>query len=304
MKRRLPILIAAVVALVAFVSAFAVNTGIQRMLGLPEGAVLATIDAPGPMADAGSSPDRDPSEAPRSTGLSRDAYVRAILQRNIFDHTKVGLEPGPGPGNAQSDLSVRLLGTIVAQPAEFSSALLAWEGKEGRATGYGIGDKLQDAEIVAIEQKKVTIRRGDGRTEYLTMDGKGDAPPPPAGDKPAEEGAVEGVSELGEGKYEVDRALIDKYTSDLESLSKMARAIPHRGTDGEIDGYRLSGIRRNSLASQLGIRNGDVIHTVNGKPLASMQEAMAAYQELQTGSSFNFEVTRRGAKQTLEYTVK
>jgi type II secretory pathway component PulC len=84
----------------------------------------------------------------------------------------------------------------------------------------------------------------------------------------------------------------------------MARAIPHRGPDGELDGYRLSGIRRNSVLSQLGIRNGDVIHAVNGHSLSSVQDAMGAYQGLQSESGFAFDVTRRGQKMNMEYDVR
>ncbi|MCO4747868.1 MAG: hypothetical protein KC912_23935, partial [Proteobacteria bacterium] len=76
------------------------------------------------------------------------------------------------------------------------------------------------------------------------------------------------------------------------------------GPDGQIDGYRLSGIRRNSLGEKLGIRNGDIIHAANGQALTSMQGAMSAYTTLQSESSFNFEVTRRGQKMTLQYQVR
>ena len=94
----------------------------------------------------------------------------------------------------------------------------------------------------------------------------------------------------------------------VESLSKLARALLHRGPDGEYDGYRLSAIRRGSLADKLGIRNGDIIHSVNGTTLNSVQGAMAAFQSLSGGTSpgsgFKFEVTRRGQPVTLSYSVR
>jgi type II secretory pathway component PulC len=43
---------------------------------------------------------------------------------------------------------------------------------------------------------------------------------------------------------------------------------------------------------------------VNGKPLTSMKEAMDAWQSLQNEGGFNFEITRRGQRQTMEYTVR
>lgn len=303
MKRVLPLVIVAVVALLAFGSALGVNSALRLAVALPEGAVL-DVPGVGDVAVASADSSGGAADAPRTRGLSRKQYIDAILERNIFDHTKIGLKSEGGEGGeALTDLNVRLLATIVAQPQEYSSALIAEEGRDGKASGYGIGDKLFDAEIVGIEKKKVTLKRSDGTIEVLTMEAKTDAPPPREAATPGGDDA-EGIAEVGDNKYTVDRSLVDKYLTDIEAVSKMARAIPHRGPDGEIDGYRLSGIRRNSPLSQLGIRNGDVIHQVNGHSLSSMQDAMGAYQQLQGGSSFTFEVTRRGQRQTMEYEIR
>jgi type II secretion system protein C len=196
----------------------------------------------------------------------------------------------------------------VAEPDEFSFALIAQEGPEAPAMSYGIGDALADAVIARIEPRQVVLRKPDGTEEILTMAkdqvAQGGGPRPPVEPRPPTEGAVEGITELGENKYAIDRSVVDKYLGDMTALSSMARAIPHRGPDGEIDGYRLSGIRRTSPLSQLGIKNGDVVHTVNGQSLTTLTDAMSAFQSLQSQSSFAFDVTRRGQKQTMEYQVR
>jgi general secretion pathway protein C len=71
-----------------------------------------------------------------------------------------------------------------------------------------------------------------------------------------------------------------------------------------VDGYRLSAIRRGTLFDKLGIKNGDIVHTVNGQSLSSTSDAMNAYQGLQNESSFSFEITRRNKKKTLNYQVR
>ena len=98
--------------------------------------------------------------------------------------------------------------------------------------------------------------------------------------------------------------MFDKYINDLEGISRMGRALLHRGPDGEFDGYRLSAIRRNTLADQLGIKNGDIIHSVNGQPLTSVQSAMGAYNTLKSEGNFCFEITRRGSPVELCYDVR
>ena len=120
----------------------------------------------------------------------------------------------------------------------------------------------------------------------------------------AGDSATEGITKESETKYTVERSVLDKYLGDIEGLSKMARAMPHKGADGSTDGYRLSGIRRNSPLYALGIRNGDVIHTVNGTSLANPADAMGAFQSLGSTSNFNFDITRRNNPVTMEYAVK
>jgi type II secretion system protein C len=308
-KRILPVVIAAVIALFAFASAFALNTGLKLAFALPDGASLIQVTPGDVVVDVADSSEGTPPT--RSRALTKQQYIDGVLARNIFDSAAIGKAHAAGPGEEITDLSVILLATMVAEPAEFSSALIAEKGKDDTAAGYGIGSKLQDAEITAIEQKRVTLKRGDGRIEYLTMDEDAQAAAAPSDAAPAAttgDAPIDGITQIDETHYQVDSSLIGQYLGDLDALTHMARAIPHRGADGEIDGYRLSGIRRNSPLSQLGVRNGDVIHSVNGTSLASMQEAMSAFQSLQSstgsGNHFSFDVTRRGTRQSMEYDIK
>lgn len=332
MKRLVPVLVVLFATIASVLLAVGVNVGTGRLLALPEDAEMLPLDPapepgakpparpPRPVADAeadgpdGEPPDPLTPEPPvsRPRGLSKEAYLAAILRRNLFDSTKVGVEPegdpdGP-PGVVISDLQVQLVATIVADPAEFSSALIL-DNSSKSTVGYGIGDKLEDAEIVTIETRKVTIKRGNGAVEYLLMDSEKDdektssSEPVTKSAGPADD-ATEGITKESETKYTVDRSLLDKYMGDIEGLSKMARAMPHKGTDGNTDGYRLSGIRRNSPLYALGIRNGDVIHNVNGTSLANPADAMGAFQSLGSTSNFNFDITRRNNPVTMEYAVK
>ena len=98
--------------------------------------------------------------------------------------------------------------------------------------------------------------------------------------------------------------VVDTALGDLDSLSKMARARPHKDSSGNPDGFRMSGVRRNKLGYKIGLRSGDVIHSVNGQPLTSLTEAMSAMDSLKNGSNFEFEITRRGEKKTLKYSVR
>ena len=203
----------------------------------------------------------------------------------------------------QTDLRVVLLATLVAEPEVYSSALIAEDGRDAHALGYGLGDWLLDeAEIIGIEQKQVKLRRKDGEIEYLAMEEEA----PKRSTRPSKKtdsDEEDGITKDGE-KIIVERSVVDDAMNNIDSLASKIRVVPHKGSDGEIDGYRLSAIRRGSLFDKLGIKNGDVVHAVNGMALTSTDGAFSAYQTLQNESSFSFDVTRRNQRSTFEYEIR
>ena len=302
MKRILPFIAGVLlIALLASGTALVMNYGIGSLFGLPEGVLLTEVTRPTSDEGDASDPFQDPI-ADRHIGRSKDHFIKGILGRNIFDSSAIGviteIEGGDGP--AATDLNVRLVATIVARPEEYSAALIADEARGGATTGYGLEDIISGRTIVKIEQRRVTLDN-NGTLEYLSID---DEVKKVAGSTAEPVSDEEGIEKLGENSYAISRDMLDKYISDIDSISRLARALPHKGPGGEVDGYRLSGIRRNSLPEKLGLRNGDVIHSVNGQPLTSPQGALGAYQALQSDANFNFDVTRRGQKVGLGYEIR
>ena len=298
MNRALPLIVIVVATLLSAGGAYAVNLTIA--------ALVAPSEPVAPAPAVASSRGATPTVAmPRA--MNAEQYLDGIMRRNLFD---VGIiatwNPNPKDDEdikARSELKVRLLGTVVATPETFSSALIADE-ENPYPKGYSIGDKLYDREVIKIEKKRVTLRRPDGEIEVLTIEDTITAAPTSSAPIVASNSEDGAVQETGDGRYQVSKELFDKYINDLEGISRMGRALLHRGPDGEFDGYRLSAIRRNTLADQLGIKNGDIIHTVNGQDLDSVQSAMNAYNTLKTDSNFCFEITRRGSPVELCYDVQ
>ncbi len=299
-KRRLGI--AAGIAVVAALLAVGTNAGLARIVGLPEGAELADLGVL--VADGGDKAASGNKRPTRKRTASKRSFVEPIVKRNIFDPDAVGqeVEVGDSEADRQTDLAVTLLATVVVDPEIRSSALIAEDKRDGLTRGYGIGDSLLgEGEIVRIEQKRVVIKRTNGDVEYLAMkddDGKKKKSKKKKGEDDDE------VSKEGDNKFVVDRSLVEDAVANVEKLATQIRVVPHKGPDGEIDGYRLSAIRRGSLFDKLGVKNGDIVHDVNGHPLTSADGALKAYQALQNDSNFTFEVTRRNKKQTFEYEVR
>lgn len=285
----------AVVTLVAAILAGALDLALAWGLAVPEGEALpADLVAEAEAAAAEAPPVR-----PR---LGEQAYVTGILGRNLFDPNAIGKGGGEGGGvGGPPELNLRLKGTVVAEPAIYSAAFIEEEGQP-LVRAYGIGQLVQGAEILAIERFRVRVRHND-QEHWLEV----------GADKPEAEssststtagGTSEGVTQDGETKFTIQRSMLDEKLSDLASLQKEARALLHRGPDGEYDGYRLSAIRRGSMLDSIGVKNGDIIHSVNGLQLDSVDGAMRALEQLRSEGSLKVDVTRRGSPVTLEYEIR
>lgn len=330
MPRRIPprtrtrVLVAAtVIGFLGFSAGAVLNQAIGRFAALPEDAKpIHFSDLPAPEPTAGGGPvakveppvgdDQSPGDEP-TPAVSKSAsrpihapamrtYTDTIVRRNIFDSTAV-FDPNAAVkqgGGECKEGAAHLLATVVADQPTYSSALISLGGKDGGAQGFAVGDEVTgEGRIVTIEQKRVCLDGGS----CLCMGGEAGRPVAAAG-KPAEGGEDSGVTKLGDNRYAVDQSLIDEAMNNFEMLATQVKAYPHKGPDGQIDGYRLSSIRPSSLFSKLGIKNGDIVHGVNGTALTSTEGALSAFQTLKNEKNFSFDITRKNQKQTLEYEVR
>lgn len=90
--------------------------------------------------------------------------------------------------------------------------------------------------------------------------------------------------------------LTDASGPDLQHL---ARAIPHHDNAGQMDGFRLSGIKKGSLMHAIGLRSGDVVHEVDGQPLRGPADAARLSEALATQRRVTLDLSRRGSRHTL-----
>lgn len=105
-----------------------------------------------------------------------------------------------------------------------------------------------------------------------------------------------------DGRCEMSRADLDAFLASPATLLRQLRILPHL-KDGKPIGVKLFGIRPRSLAAQLGFKNGDVLHTINGYTVGSPDKALAAYSKLKDAETLSFALTRRGEDATIELKI-
>ncbi len=84
--------------------------------------------------------------------------------------------------------------------------------------------------------------------------------------------------------------------------TRQVRIVPSI-SDGKPLGFKIYAIRRGSLAWHLGLRNGDLIRTVNGYDLSSPDKCLEAYARLRASDLVVVELERAGISHELRYQI-
>ena len=119
----------------------------------------------------------------------------------------------------------------------------------------------------------------------------------------SDEELTEGIEKISDTKFNIQRSLVDKVLANQGSLMKTARVIPHE-ENGRVAGVKLYGIRRNSLLGRLGVRNGDMLRTINGFDMTSPDTALEAYSRLRSADKLTLAVKRQNNEMTIEYNIE
>ena len=114
---------------------------------------------------------------------------------------------------------------------------------------------------------------------------------------------TDNIEKISDTKFNIQRSLVDKVLANQGSLMKSARVIPHE-EDGRVVGVKLYGIRRTSLLGRLGVRNGDMLRTINGFDMTSPDTALEAYSRLRTADKLTLAIKRQNKEIAIEYNIE
>jgi general secretion pathway protein C len=310
MKRYFWLLYLLLVTAAAALAAEIVNTYISAQLAAPlKPAQTQASDTSGPLAQ----------KAPLT-------HYEVINKRNIFNATppaeapaapQVSEPPPPAAEPPATPLPLKLVGTVAGADAARFAILESTGNPPGQAV-YQVGDMVQQVVIVDIRPDCVVLEKGEGQRESLCFQlDTGPAPPqsavptpgarqravaPPPAPRPGEPGST-GIVRVDPATWRVSRDLIMENFANVGSLSSQATITPYF-VQGQQQGFRLSQMRAGGLLPQIGIQEGDVLQTVNGLNLYTPQEALQAYQQLQTESTVRINILRNNRPTTLTYELR
>jgi general secretion pathway protein C len=230
-----------------------------------------------------------------STTQHELSHYQAIIERNLF---KTNTETGRGPDKLDietlepTDLNLNLLGTITGDQKEAYAVIEDTAVKKQDL--YRIGDTIQNATVKMILREKVVLNV-NGKDEILGIEKTN-------GSQKISKPSTE-LARAGSQNITVKRSQIDSAIKDVNTLMKQVRIRPNF-KNGKPDGFRLTGIRPNSIFYKMGLKSGDVIMGVDGKDIESVDDALKFYQNLQSSPNVQLQIKRRGRLKTIDYRIE
>ena len=88
----------------------------------------------------------------------------------------------------------------------------------------------------------------------------------------------------------------------MNQLFTQIRAVPHFD-GGQSTGFRLFAIRQNSIFDQIGLRNGDIIQSINGTDINDPAKALALFGQLRNQQQISVGFQRNKDPMTVTYNI-
>ncbi len=232
-------------------------------------------------------------------------YYSAIDERNIFSSLSGTAENAPPilpkEEAVLTTLNLKLVGTITGSP-ESSFAIIDNLNKRKQDL-YKVGDSIEGASIVEIERNKVFLKNNDRIEVLVSFEKKKKGETPEFGRPGRKRNFRKSVKKIGANKWRLSRKDVTDMIGDVNSFMTQVAVKPY-SESGKPAGFRISRIQPDSLLRKIGLRNGDVIKSVNGLNIKTPEQAFEAYKQIQNAPSIRIDIKRNRRRKTLTYEIR
>jgi general secretion pathway protein C len=105
-------------------------------------------------------------------------------------------------------------------------------------------------------------------------------------------------------KVSVKRSYLNSYINDFSKIWKNISIKEIKDTNGNIDGFKITKIKKNSVFAKLGLKKNDIIKSINNIQLKSYNEAFSAYKQINSIDSLNMLILRNSREMELNYEIE
>ncbi len=262
----------------------------------------------------------EPKQEPSQTQSEFDqeppdsTNTQIILERDIFNTSQAGQFQQtnqqeivkPIQPVIRKPLELRLLGTV-AGDGEIGCAII--ENLKTKVQDlYKTGDAVNGARIERIERNRI-ILLNEGVEEVLNLYVAGQDSTEPVvsaaetpvinPDKITDEDIVKITSSTDR---QVNKNAFLAKIGGIEAILKTVKLSTHK-TNGVEDGLEISGLEGSSMAKFVGLKNGDVVQSINGQTVTNDRKAFQVLRKARALSSFSLELKRGIETKKLSFNI-
>jgi general secretion pathway protein C len=238
---------------------------------------------------------RTSAGTPTSDSLG-DYNVQTLLTANLFGQPAPSTKSAPVALEAipPSSLSLVLTGVMVTPAGSF--ALISADG--GPEAPFTIGQEISaNVSLYAVYADRALIQRG-AAVESLMLKDTTPGLANSSGVTPNRIGSQPPVQRNSSNTFTVDR---DQLTQQMQTPEFLTQALMVPNAGG---GFLVREIQPGSVYEKLGLRVGDVINTVNGQTVNSVEDVMRLYAQFSSASNVQIDVRRAGRNESLRYNLQ
>lgn len=234
---------------------------------------------------------------------------KLILERNIFNSKPVFVPPPAATftpvtpvREEKPPVPIKLIGTV-AGSEDYSYAIIEdpfqktnkiFRINDSIAPGIKLLDITRNRITISRDGKKEDIEPGEQNTPFQAQPRPPVHQPPPVSPE---------TSQAFQPTVMIAREELEEATQDINKLLTQARLVPNF-TGGVADGFRIFSIVPSSLFEKVGLKNGDILHGINGVELKDPEKALQVYQLLKDNDRFVIDLMRAGQKMTINNEVR
>jgi len=230
------------------------------------------------------------------------ANVNWILSKHLFG------EAGAAPADqedsnepaVQTRLPLELQSVFVADQAQASAAIVAQRGKPGKL--YAVGDNLPgNAKLVEVLTDRIILRRAGVRETLMFPKSKSQLVANPVQEQPEQASLAPPIERAPRSRTPARQepaAVVEEYQTKLTedatgTLDELG--IETVDTTGA-SGYRIADVSSSPYLRQTGLQPGDVVLSVNGRPVGDIQQDRLELENIMAQGSARIEVQRGSRK--------
>jgi general secretion pathway protein C len=246
----------------------------------------------------------NPSPPPSS--VEDLGFFSPILEKGFFGKAAQGkLTPivqstnAGNPGASPGDLI--LMGTAIGSYRETFALLQKKSTHEEQA--FRLGEKVFDlGTLEAVNKDSVEIMSSGRRIKIeaptTTMGEAGINPQQPP---VTSAGLVPQVT--SPGNYVIDQQALNAALNNIGQAMTDARLLPSV-KDGKVEGFRVSEVKPAGIFGMVGIKNGDILLSINGFKIDSPEKAIQALASLKGQTNIKLDMLRDGQPTTMNYDIR